>query len=89
MTRRFDKIQTHIHCDIALDVGTGATYDLMSVVEHDGVIGGGHYVAYAHSGDGNLYYFNDGATPAPISIDDVLARPLYMLLYSQRQLPQS
>ena len=84
VTQLPDQVLTHVQCDTTLDIASGIRYDLLGVVEHQGIMGGGHYVAYAHSGDGRWYHYNDSAKLVPISVEDVLALPLYVLFYSQR-----
>lgn len=76
-------------------ISTGSVppvYDLLSVSKHMGGLGGGHYVAYARSGEnGKWYYFNDcmvsEATPQQVAEDQVGA---YVLFYLRRDLrPES
>lgn len=56
-------------------------YELAAVSVHLGVMGGGHYVAYARNPTGQWYYYNDSAVKA-VSEDRVARENGYMLVYT-------
>lgn len=69
--------------------GCSYKYCLSGISVHGGGLGGGHYVAYIKhspksnsSKDTNWYYFSD-SVKRESSIDDVLKREAYVLLYTK------
>mmetsp|Transcript_3430 Transcript_3430/g.5190 ORF Transcript_3430/g.5190 Transcript_3430/m.5190 type:complete len:915 (-) Transcript_3430:35-2779(-) len=59
-------------------------YDLVAVVNHHGIINGGHYTAYAkHYATSRWHAFNDSHV-SPASKDDVSKSEAYMLFYRKR-----
>lgn len=64
-----------------------AVYDLISVSNHYGGMGGGHYTAYGKSKiDGNWYYYDD-SNVTQTNEEAVCTKAAYVLFYQRR--PQS
>jgi ubiquitin carboxyl-terminal hydrolase 4/11/15 len=66
---------------------SNSVYDCISVVNHYGSLGGGHYTAYALR-DGEWLEFDDSrvsrTTPA-----EVVSKAAYILVYRRRKAPAS
>ena len=81
-TRRHQKITRHI--DFPMLLRDGVTYNLRSVIEHQGVFGGGHYVAYVRAHSEQWYHCNDIMNPQIIEDPTtVLQHQAYMLIYER------
>lgn len=65
-----------------------ARYDLVSVVQHMGGLGGGHYIAHAKNRQVNRWYTFDDTHVSAIDGEAVAKKEGYILFY-QRQRPQS
>eukprot|EP00049_Salpingoeca_infusionum_P000082 m.36996 g.36996 ORF g.36996 m.36996 type:complete len:1622 (-) comp10062_c0_seq1:338-5203(-) len=81
----FDAIDPHaVFYQTGVD---GRVYDLYAIACHMGILGGGHYVAYAKGDGGQWYQFNDSVrkkvTPAVVLAQQ---RTAYMLFYKARGL---
>ncbi|KAJ1666474.1 hypothetical protein EV178_002261 [Coemansia sp. RSA 1646] len=89
-----DKIDTYVDFPLSdLDLkqtvvgpkGKTLIYDLYSVCNHFGGLGGGHYTAYARSPDDEKWYeFEDSRVSEVQSPEDVKTSAAYMLFYRQR-----
>jgi len=61
-----------------------AVYDLISVSNHYGGMGGGHYTAYGkNKTDGNWYYFDDSSV-TQTNEEAVVTKAAYVLFYQRR-----
>lgn len=61
-----------------------AVYDLISVSNHYGGMGGGHYTAYGKNKiDGNWYYFDDSSVTQTTE-ENVVTKAAYVLFYQRR-----
>jgi len=66
-----------------------AVYDLISVSNHYGGMGGGHYTAYAiNKNDGNWYYFDDSSV-TQTNEEAVNTKAAYVLFYQRRTVSKS
>ena len=82
--RRAEKLPNIIGYPMLLPLQEDVTYNLRAVIIHQGVAGGGHYVAYVRAHNEQWYYFNDGAVPRIVPNPmDVLRREAYMLIYER------
>ncbi|KAJ2557444.1 hypothetical protein EV175_001349 [Coemansia sp. RSA 1933] len=89
-----DKIDTYVDFPLSdLDLtqtvvgpkGEALVYDLYSVCNHFGGLGGGHYTAYARSPEDDKWYEFDNSRVSEVrSPDDVKTAAAYMLFYRQR-----
>jgi len=61
-------------------------YNLVAIVNHRGVLGGGHYVAYAKNFKNNEWFEFDDSSVSQVSEQEVLSKEAYVLLY-ERQIP--
>jgi hypothetical protein len=62
-------------------------YDLVSVVQHSGSMGGGHYIAHAkHKVSGQWHTYNDSIV-TPIEVAQVLQKEAYVLFYVKQKSP--
>jgi ubiquitin C-terminal hydrolase len=62
-------------------------YDLVSVVQHMGSMGGGHYIAHAkHKVSGQWHTYNDSVV-TPIDEAQVLQKEAYVLFYVKQKSP--
>jgi len=66
----------------------GHVYDLIGLISHSGVLGGGHYVAYGKNKKSKKWYnYNDNYV-SEISEQDILNVQAYVLFY-HRRIPKS
>lgn len=66
-----------------------AVYDLISVSNHYGGMGGGHYTAYGkNKNDGNWYYFDDSSV-TQTNEEAVVTKAAYVLFYQRRTTSKS
>jgi len=66
-----------------------AVYDLISVSNHYGGMGGGHYTAYGkNKTDGNWYYFDDSSV-TQTNEEAVVTKAAYVLFYQRRSTGKS
>jgi len=66
-----------------------AVYDLISVSNHYGGMGGGHYTAYGkNKTDGNWYYFDDSSV-TQTNEEAVVTKAAYVLFYQRRTTSKS
>jgi hypothetical protein len=63
----------------------GALFDLVSVVQHSGSLGGGHYIAHAKLRDSPSWYTFDDAYVNEISASSVANKEAYILFYVRRR----
>ncbi|GAB1602017.1 ubiquitin carboxyl-terminal hydrolase 15-like [Argonauta hians] len=66
-----------------------ATYDLISVSNHYGGMGAGHYTAYAKNKDDGEWYYFDDSNVTPSSEDAVVTKAAYVLVYQRQGLPDT
>ncbi|XP_049622696.1 ubiquitin carboxyl-terminal hydrolase 15-like [Suncus etruscus] len=59
-------------------------YNLIAVSNHYGVIGGGHYTAFAKNKDDGKWYYFDDTNVSTASEDKIVSKAAYLLFY-QRQ----
>ncbi|XP_014770306.1 ubiquitin carboxyl-terminal hydrolase 15 isoform X1 [Octopus bimaculoides] len=64
-----------------------ATYDLISVSNHYGGMGGGHYTAFAKNKDDKEWYYFDDSTVSASSEDAVVTKAAYVLVYQRQGIP--
>lgn len=64
-----------------------ATYDLISVSNHYGGMGGGHYTAFCKNKDDQQWYYFDDSSVSPSSEDVVVTKAAYVLVYQRQGLP--
>lgn len=57
-------------------------YRLFGVVDHEGSLNGGHYMAYVRREDGQWYRFNDSRVSL-VTEKEVLTRGAYILFYER------
>lgn len=81
------KVGNQVQFEEVLEVGaiqdTGnMRYQLTGVVEHQGGMGGGHYVAYVRSGDGRWWYISDDCV-SESSSEAARTSQAYILWYEQ------
>eukprot|EP00658_Telonema_sp_P-2_P023026 TRINITY_DN19227_c0_g1_i1.p1 TRINITY_DN19227_c0_g1~~TRINITY_DN19227_c0_g1_i1.p1 ORF type:complete len:368 (+),score=58.22 TRINITY_DN19227_c0_g1_i1:171-1274(+) len=60
-------------------------YDLYGVVNHEGVLGGGHYYSFIKSEDGTWRLFNDDKVSI-VQPAEIVSRNAYILFYQRRGL---
>jgi len=66
-----------------------AVYDLLSVSNHYGGMGGGHYTAYGKNKiDGNWHYFDDSSV-TQTNEEAVVTKAAYVLFYQRRTINKS
>ena len=83
-TLRYRKIGRVIEYPMVFPMNAAVTYTLRSVIEHQGVYGGGHYVAYVRAHSEQWYYCNDIMKPQIIEDPrTVLQHQAYMLIYER------
>ena len=83
-TLRYRKIPRRIHYPMHFPICHGVTYHLRAVIEHQGVAGGGHYVAYVRAQGDAWYYCNDSNVPRSVQNPmHVLEQQAYMLIYER------
>jgi len=61
-----------------------AIYDLLSVANHFGGMGGGHYTAFAKNKDDGQWYNFDDSSVSQTSEDSVVTKAAYVLVYKLR-----
>ena len=84
ITERATKIPWHIRFPMSYAPASGIQYQLRAVVVHQGVCGGGHYVAYVRGSNDQWWFCNDRAEPrAVVDINEVLRQQAYMLFYQR------
>lgn len=64
---------------------TGAQYDLYAMSCHTGIMGGGHYVAYAKNPNGKWYCYNDSSCKE-VQEDQLDTNSAYILFYERRNM---
>eukprot|EP00658_Telonema_sp_P-2_P023029 TRINITY_DN19227_c0_g1_i6.p1 TRINITY_DN19227_c0_g1~~TRINITY_DN19227_c0_g1_i6.p1 ORF type:complete len:128 (+),score=27.53 TRINITY_DN19227_c0_g1_i6:90-473(+) len=69
----------------ASDVYKRQVYDLYGVVNHEGVLGGGHYYSFIKSEDGTWRLFNDDKVSI-VQPAEIVSRNAYILFYQRRGL---
>merc|ERR1712211_35158 len=62
-----------------------AIYDLTAISNHYGVMGGGHYTAYAKNKDDGRWYHFDDSSVTPISESAIVTKAAYVLFYQRRE----
>ena len=83
--QRFVKNPVSVSYETLFPLLPGETYDLRSVIVHEGVAGGGHYTSFVRAGDNFWYHVDDSATPErQRSVAAVLGHEAYMLIYEKR-----
>ena len=83
--QRFVKNPVSVSYETLFPLLPGETYDLRSVIVHEGVAGGGHYTSFVRAGDNFWYHVDDRATPErQRSVAAVLGHEAYMLIYEKR-----
>jgi ubiquitin C-terminal hydrolase len=64
-------------------------YDLYAVVSHYGMLGAGHYVAFAQSlADDKWYCYNDRIVTPVTDMSEVVSQAAYILFYVRRDMKQ-
>jgi len=61
-----------------------AVYDLISVSNHYGGMGGGHYTAYGKSKIDNNWYYYDDSNVTQCNEENVCTKAAYVLFYQRR-----
>ncbi|XP_054279647.1 ubiquitin carboxyl-terminal hydrolase 32-like [Macrosteles quadrilineatus] len=61
-------------------------YNLYAITSHSGILGGGHYVAYAQNPNGKWYCYNDSSCKEVVDLDTSSA---YMLFYERKGICES
>merc|ERR1712141_417386 len=66
-----------------------AIYDLIAVSNHYGVMGGGHYTAYAKNKDDSRWYHFDDSSVTPISESAIVvsSKPWFKLVHFEMLYP--
>ena len=83
-TLALEKIPRHIGYPMLFPIRAGVTYNLRSIIVHNGNAAGGHYVAYVRAHNEQRYYCNDNAPPRIVPNPmDVLRKQAYMLIYEK------
>ena len=80
---RPDKINTAVSFETLFPLDSSTTYELCSVIVHQGAVGGGHYTAFVRAADLNWYYCDDRNLPRACSAEEVLRANAYMLFYQK------
>jgi len=62
-------------------------YDLYSVSNHFGGMGGGHYTAYGRHRDDNQWYRYDDSSVSSASPSEIVSRAAYVLFYKRKDVP--
>jgi ubiquitin C-terminal hydrolase len=62
----------------------GASYDLASVVQHMGGLGGGHYIAHGRNRVTGAWYTFDDSEVSPIAAEAVQEREAYVMFYVRK-----
>lgn len=63
-------------------------YDLFAVSNHYGMLGGGHYTAFAKNyTDGSWYEFDDSIVTKITNQQKIVTEAAYILFYQRRELP--
>jgi Ubiquitin carboxyl-terminal hydrolase/DUSP domain len=62
-------------------------YSLVSVVQHQGNFGGGHYVAHARDPEGGAWRTYSDACVTPVSVADVEQKEPYLLFFVRQPTP--
>jgi uncharacterized UBP type Zn finger protein len=78
--RKFTINEDANNCDV---------YDLISVTNHYGGLGGGHYTAFGLNKDDNSWYYFDDSSVTTSSSDAVVTKAAYVLVYQRKNLNQS
>ena len=92
-----EKVEDHVDFPInGLDIsqhvksankeGLSTVYDLYAVVNHYGVLNGGHYTAFSKKTNGQWFNYND-ETVTRATEENVCTRAAYLLFYRRRENP--
>ena len=96
-THRRDKISAFIDFPLEdLDLtehtmhfeeGQKPVYDCFAVSNHYGGLGGGHYTAYAQTGDGSWCHYDDSRVSTAVDPKEVISEAAYVLYYRRKDVP--
>ena len=77
------KIETHIAFDVVMPLPGCPPFRLRGVVIHSGDFEGGHYMAVVRGRYDVWYYCDDAAGSRAVSMEFVLSRQAYILVYKR------
>ena len=83
LTQAHTKIEQFVQFPATHRPNPDTTYNLRSIVVHQGQANGGHYVAYTRDELHGWLYYNDADTPAATPLSVVLQQRPYMLFYER------
>jgi ubiquitin C-terminal hydrolase len=70
--------------DFAQEFPFSTNYELVSIVNHRGGYGGGHYVSYCFNRAANKWQEFDDKYVSDVTADDVAGREAYLLFYVKK-----
>ena len=79
----FEKNNDIIHFPATYSPQAQVNYKLRSIVVHEGIARGGHYVAYTYDDRHGWVLYNDADSPERVSEQTVLEQCPYMLFYER------
>ena len=82
-TRTRTKIDDFVYFPVTYRVSADTIYTLRSIVVHEGIVNGGHYVAFTRDEHHGWLLYNDSQIPIEKSESFVAKQCPYMLFYER------